>query len=99
MHFFKEPVEQKVVRLPVHPNIVCSVSKYIAVGMGNQIRLYSRALEYVRSYASLGESVQSVSVSNCGGFLLVASSSAKSSKTYLQVMDIVTCSTLCSTYR
>lgn len=65
LHQFSQPVQQKIVRLPTHPDLVCQLGKYIGVALGNQIRLYSGNLEYVRGFSVLGEGVASVGVSQC----------------------------------
>lgn len=55
-------------RLPVHPTFIMplysnnnnkssgnsSNVKYICVGMGNQIRVYTHMLEYIRTFMSIG---------------------------------------------
>jgi hypothetical protein len=99
LHYFKQPVEQKIVRLPAYPSFIAELgSNYVAVIIGNQIRMYSNEINYIRAFTGIGESVNSLCLSNCEGYIVIASSSTKANKNYIQVVDIVTSSTLCSTY-
>lgn len=55
LHRFSQPIEQKILRLPTYPTLVTKLSnKYVSVTLSNQIRLYSPALDYIRSFTSLG---------------------------------------------
>lgn len=72
--------------------------KYVGVGVGNQVRLYTNGIQYLRTFISLGEEVNTFCLSTCEGYILIVSSSAKAKKSYIQIFDVLTSSILCSTY-
>lgn len=64
--------------------------------MGNQLRIYSHELAYMRSMTALGSAIRSVAVSQCEGFVVVLS--CNSEHTFIQVIDLLTCSPVCNSY-
>lgn len=101
LHYFKQPIHQKIIRLPLYPNFILSIGnnkKYIAVALGNQIRLFSEELVFLRTFSTFGSDAISLCISNCEGYIVVLSSDIKKNKSFIQVLDILTCNTLCSTY-
>ena len=64
--------------------------------MGNQLRIYSHELAYMRSITALGSVIRSVAASYCEGFVVVLS--CNSEHTYIQVIDMLTCSPVCNSY-
>jgi hypothetical protein len=100
LHYFKEPVRQKIVRLPIRPDLVIALGKnHICVALGNQLRLFTASLHHMRSCSTMGDSINSVCLSKCEGYLVVVCSSNSKKMNYIQVIDVVTGSTVCSTYR
>ena len=100
LHYFKEPVSQKFVRLPFRPSLIVPLGgSLIGVGLGNQLRVYTSLLQHMKSFLAVGDIVSSVCLSNCQGYLIVLSNSNSTRKEYIQVIDIVTGATVSSTYR
>lgn len=95
-HEFKLPIAQTFVRLPATPSLVVQLGRYIGVAMGNQLRLYSFDLGYIRSMTALGVEIRSASISECEGFAVVLSSDRQ--HTYIQILDMLTSSAVCNSY-
>lgn len=56
LHMFKNPICQKIVHLPTYPECISGLGdKYVGVGVGNQVRLYTNGIQYLRTFISLGE--------------------------------------------
>ena len=96
-HEFREPIKQTILRVPATPNLVMELgNRHLGICMGNQLRVYSEQLTYLRAMTALGSTICSAAVSQCEGFIVVLSSDSR--HCYVQVIDLLTCSSICNSY-
>lgn len=108
LHYFKEPVTQKIVHLPLNPHFIAELiirnngkplnshTQSIGVGMGNQLKIYDINLNYSKTLITVGEAIINASISTCSNFLILLSKDAR--QLFIQIFDFITTSVISMTY-